>query len=286
MQRAPGRWSALGKGGTEDAMIVEGSSSKMTAELGDPISYSLRLGEESVPLNPWIGKPIRLTFLNTINCVACGRVTKKSFAQGFCFPCMRNSPMNSECIIRPELCRGHLGEGRDVEWEKEHHVREHVVYLAVSSDVKVGVTRSDQVPTRWIDQGASAAMVLARTPHRAAAGLMEVALKEAFTDRTSWQKMLKNYVLQDPDWEAAVTLAKEHVPDEYRPYLQENQEVLHLNYPVEEYPEKVKSLSFDKTVMVEGTLRGIKGQYLILDENRVLNVRKHNGYELRFEALG
>ena len=115
---------------------------------------------------------------------------------------------------------------------------------------------------------------------------MEVALKQAFTDRTSWQKMLKNDVLQDPDWEAAVTLAKEHVPDECRPYLQENQEVLHLNYPVEEYPEKVKSLSFDKTVMVEGTLRGIKGQYLLLDENRVLNVRKHNGYQLRFEALG
>ena len=265
-------------------MIVEGSSRKMTTELGEPISYSLRLGEESVALNPWIGTPIRLTYLNKITCIACGRITKKSFAQGFCFPCMRNSPMNAECIIRPELCRGHLGEGRDPDWEREHHVQEHVVYLAVSSDVKVGVTRSDQVPTRWIDQGASAAMVFARTPHRAAAGEIEVALKEAFTDRTSWQKMLKNDVLENPDWAAAFALASQHVPEEHRAFVEDQGEVLGLSYPVQQYPEKVKSLSFDKTVMVEGTLLGIKGQYLILDENRVLNVRKHNGYELRFEA--
>ena len=192
--------------------------------------------------------------------------------------------MNAECIIRPELCRGHLGEGSDPDWEREHHVQEHVVYLAVSSDVKVGVTRSDQVPTRWIDQGASAAMVFARTPHRAAAGEIEVALKEAFTDRTSWQKMLKNDVIENPDWAAAFALASQHVPEEHRAFVEDQGEVLGLSYPVQQYPEKVKSLSFDKTEMVEGTLLGIKGQYLILDENRVLNVRKHNGYELRFEA--
>ena len=266
-------------------MLVEGSSRKMKTELGSPITYSLRLGEESVPLNPWIGTRIRLTFLNKITCIACGRTTKKSFAQGFCFPCMRNSPMNSECIIRPELCRGHLGEGRDLEWERENHVREHIVYLAVSSDVKVGVTRGDQLPTRWIDQGASSAVVLARTPHRAAAGQIEVALKAAFTDRTSWQKMLKNDVLENPDWEAARALAEKHVPVEHQAYLQEQEEILELHYPVQQYPEKVKSLSFDKTVMVEGVLLGIKGQYLLFDENRVLNIRKHSGYELRFETV-
>ena len=265
-------------------MMVEGQSRKMTTELGEPIRYSMRLGDESVELNEFIGRDIQLTHMGKITCIECGRTTKKPFAQGFCFPCMRNSPMNSECIIRPELCRGHLGEGRDIEWELEHHVREHIVYLAVSSDIKVGVTRGDQLPTRWIDQGASSARVIARTPHRCAAGEVEVALKEAFTDRTSWQKMLKNDVLEAPDWEAALELARATTPESHRQYLVEDAEVLSLNYPVQAYPTKVKSQSFDKAPLITGQLLGIKGQYLLLDENRVLNIRKHNGYELCFEA--
>ena len=158
--------------------------------------------------------------------------------------------MNSECIIRPELCRGHLGEGRDVEWEQQHHVREHVAYLATSSAFKAGVTRADQVPTRWIDQGASQARVLARTPHRCAAGEIEVALKEAFTDRTSWQKMLKNDVLEAPDWDAALALARNTVPDSHQQYLVDDAETWSFQYPVESYPQKVKSLSFDKAPII------------------------------------
>ena len=261
-----------------------GQSLKMKTTIGQPIQYSLRLGDHTVELNPLIGKKIRLTFSGKITCIECGRVTRKSFAQGFCFPCMRDSPQNSECILRPELCRGHLGEGRDIEWERKNHVCEHIVYLAVSSDIKVGVTRGDQVPTRWIDQGASKARILARTPHRCAAGEIEVALKEAFTDRTSWQKMLKNDVLEDPDWDAALALAKETIPESHQQYWAVDDEVLDLQFPVLEYPEKVKSVSFDKTKVIEGTLLGIKGQYLLLDENRVLNVRKHNGYELHLEV--
>ena len=145
-------------------MKLEGNSLKMKGRLAETIQYSLRLGESECDLNPFIGKSIRFQYLNKINCVVCGRDTKKSFAQGFCYPCMVSSPENSECIIRPELCRGHLGEGRDAEWEKEHHVCEHVVYLASSSVLKVGVTRAQQVPTRFIDQGASAVRIIARTP--------------------------------------------------------------------------------------------------------------------------
>ena len=265
-------------------MILEGQSLKMSTTLGEPIQYTLRLGDEEVVLNQFIGRDIQLTFMGKITCIECGRVTKKSFAQGFCFPCMRNSPMNSECIIRPELCRGHLGEGRDIEWELKHHVCEHIVYLAVSSEIKVGVTRGDQLPTRWIDQGASAARVIARTPHRCAAGEIEVALKEAFTDRTSWQKMLKNDVLETPDWTTALDQVRATVPESHRQYLVDDEEVLTIDYPVIAYPEKVKSTGFDKAPIIAGTLMGIKGQYLLLDENRVLNIRKHNGYELRFEA--
>jgi len=264
--------------------MIEGQSRKMKTEVGNPIGYSLRLGDESLSLNGFIGQEIRLSFLGTIICIECGRSTRKSFAQGFCYPCMRDSPQNAECIIRPELCRGHLGEGRDVAWEKKHHVCEHIVYLAASSAMKVGVTRSDQVPTRWIDQGASHARILARLPHRCAAGELEVALKQAFTDRTSWQKMLKNDVLDTPDWPSAMMLANAHIPDQYREFLVAETDVLSMNYPVVAYPEKVKSLSFDKAPIISGTLMGIKGQYLLLDENRVLNIRKHNGYMIRFEA--
>ena len=265
-------------------MQIEGQSRKMQTELGEPIQYFLRLGEASVGLNRFIGEEIQLTFLGTITCIGCGRPTRKSFAQGYCYPCMQSSPENSECIIRPELCRGHLGEGRDPEWEREHHVCEHVVYLAASSEMKVGVTRGTQVPTRWIDQGASHVRTFARTPHRCAAGEIEVALKSAFTDRTSWQKMLKNQVLDDIDWEDVLDRAKAALPEDYHQYLAPDEEVLSLKFPVQAYPEKVKSLSFDKLESVDGVLQGIKGQYLLFDDNRVLNIRKHNGYELRFEA--
>jgi hypothetical protein len=265
-------------------MKIEGNSRKMTTHLGSTIEYSLRFGEASCDLNQYIGQHIHFRFLNEINCIACGKATKKSFAQGFCYPCMMNSPDNAECIIRPELCRGHLGEGRDPEWEQKNHVCEHVVYLAASSAMKVGVTRGQQVPTRFIDQGASAVKIIARTPHRCAAGEIEVALKEEFTDRTSWQKMLKNDVIDSPDWDDAFDLAERIVPFMHQEYLIDDEPIIDLNFPVLEYPTKVKSLSFDKLEVIEGKLMGIKGQYLLFDDNRVLNIRKHNGYQLAFEA--
>ena len=265
-------------------MILEGNSRKMKAELADTIQYRLRLGDDEHDLNQYLGKTVRFEHLNQINCIKCGRETNKSFAQGFCYPCMMNAPENSECILRPELCRGHLGEGRDVEWEQEHHVCEHVVYLAASSVLKVGVTRGQQVPTRFIDQGASAVRIFARTPHRCAAGEIEVGVKEAFTDRTSWQKMLKNELIDPPDWDEAFEIAESVTPFMHTEYISDEEPIIELNYPVLEYPTKVKSVGFDKTPVIEGTLLGIKGQYLLLDENRVLNIRKHNGYLLRFEA--
>ncbi len=50
-----------------------------------------------------------------------------------------------------------------------------------------------------------------------------------------------------------------------------------------QYPEKVTSVGFDKHAEIEGCLAGIKGQYLIFDDNRVLNIRKHNGYRITIE---
>ncbi len=249
----------------------------MSVQIGDPIMYTLNLSTD-VDMNARIGKHIRLEWNGIINCLACKKVTKKSFGQGFCYTCFMNAPESAECIIRPELCRAHLGEGRDPEWEEKHHNKPHIVYLAASSAVKVGITREDQVPTRWIDQEATAAIRLAETENRYEAGRVEVALKELFTDRTNWRKMLTNDVDNTIDLEEEKWALEEHLPADIMDLFSENDEIVNLNYPVLEFPTKVKSLSFDKTPVIEGVLKGIKGQYLFFENNEVLNIRKHTSY--------
>ena len=264
-------------------MKMQGQILKMLTELKTPVQYNLPMGDGLLNLNQWIGKNIQFRFSGDIYCLDCGNRTKKSFNQGLCYPCFRDSPMAAECIIKPELCRAHLGEGRDVEWERKHHLKDHYVYLAVSSGVKVGITRDTQVPTRWIDQGASYAVPIAKTPNRYLCGVIEVALKTYLSDRTAWQRMLKNEI-------AHIDLAAKRdeiiqlIPEEYQQYVLSDEEVLHINFPVNEYPVKVKSLSFDKTPVIEGRLMGIKGQYLLFEGGQVLNMRKHQAYVLEFCA--
>ena len=138
-------------------------------ETQDPISFS-----------GFVGKEISIQFCQAIYCCVCGQKIKKSFFQGFCYPCFQSSAEASECIIRPELCRAHLGCGRDVEWEKRNHDQPHFVYLAVSSGLKVGVTRKTYLVNRWMDQGASFGIRFAEVPNRYTAGLIEVALMLIF----------------------------------------------------------------------------------------------------------
>lgn len=264
-------------------MQITGNLLKMKTELAEPVQYGLRLGDEKVPLNEWLGKPVTLVYEGQINCVQCGRKTPKSFAQGFCFPCFQSSPENSECIIRPELCRGHLGEGRNPEWEAAHHVQPHVVYLALSSGVKVGVTRSTQIPTRWIDQGASQALILAETPNRYLAGMIEVAMKSFLTDKTNWQRMLKGETSSESLQEVKQIL-KDKLPEEAAPYFSDYETLLEIRYPVLKHPAKVTSVSFDKFREISGTLSGIKGQYLLFDDGRVINIRNHAGYLVTFNG--
>ncbi|MES2630174.1 MAG: DUF2797 domain-containing protein [Bacteroidota bacterium] len=265
-------------------MQISGQLTKMRAVIGpEQVEYQLMLNGVATDLNQFIGSYVRLRFLNEIRCVDCGKMTKSSFAEGFCYSCFSDSANNSPCIIRPELCEGHLGKGRDIDWEKNHHVQEHAVYLAMSSEIKVGVTRSTQVPTRWIDQGATAAIVLARVPYRQLAGVIEVALKEYLTDKTSWQKMLKNevadFILDDEKWRIADML-----PRDMQQYICEQDTLVHINYPVLEYPKKVVSMNFTKIPDIEGRLMGIKGQYLLFDNGRVLNIRSHSGYVVEFSV--
>ena len=256
---------------------MKGLLHKMNVFFENPIRYELNF-DEKIVLNDFIGKKISLYFFGEIICVSGGKKTPKSFNQGFCYSCFTKAPESAECIIRPELCRAHLGEGRDVEWEQNHHNQPHVVYLAASDSVKVGVTRTTQVPTRWIDQGANSAIILAETPNRYLAGVLEVELKNHFTDKTNWQRMLKNELDESIDLVNEKWSLEEVLPADLMEYFSENDEIFDFNFPVTEYPTKIKSLSFDKETIIEGTLSGIKGQYLIFDDGRVLNIRKHTGY--------
>jgi len=255
---------------------------KMVSEQESPVKYILPVGENRVEMNALLSKEIRIDFLGQINCIKCGRPTNKSFAQGFCFPCFTTAPETEECVLRPELCQAHLGIARDMAYAADHCLIEQVVYLSITSDLKVGVTRSTQVPTRWIDQGATAAIELARTPNRYTAGLIEVALKAYLKDKTNWQAMLKNQV----NFEGDLIKEKERIvkllPREFSQYASENNLITRIEYPVSQFPDKVKSLNLDKDPIIEGILTGIKGQYLILDNSKVLNVRKFGGYQVKF----
>ncbi len=264
-------------------MKIKGALIKMKTEFNNPVDYFLNIGNKKIHLNELINNDVSLTFLNEIHCIRCGRLTNKSFHQGYCYPCFRTAPETDDCILHPEMCRAHEGISRDMEWSKNNCLQNHIVYLAISSGLKVGVTRLSQVPTRWIDQGASFAIKIAETPNRNIAGLIEVNLKKHFADKTNWRNMLSNKIDTETDLLVQKEKAKELVKKEFVKYFIDDNELFAINYPVINYPEKVNSFSFDKELKIEGTLIGIKGQYLLFNDGRVLNIRKHNGYEVELE---
>jgi hypothetical protein len=264
-------------------MKIRGALRKMSTELNNPVDYYLTLSDQNLHVNELLNQDISITYLEQIHCIRCGRETKKSFHQGFCYPCFRTAPEADVCILRPEMCRAHEGISRDMEWSKDHCLKDHVVYLAVSSGLKVGITRKAQVPTRWIDQGASYAIKIAQVPNRYTAGIVEVNLKKHFADKTNWRNMLTNKVDAEIKLLEEKAKAKEVVRKDFAKYFMDDNEIIEINYPVLEFPGKVNSVNFDKESKVEGRLMGIKGQYLIFDQGRVLNVRKHNGYEIELE---
>lgn len=257
---------------------------KMNTQLDNPVSYELPIGDELVFMNSLIGKYIFFKWSGEIFCIACERLIKKSFAQGFCYPCFISAPETSECILRPELCRAHDGIARDMEWAENHCLQDHFVYLAISSGVKVGVTRSHQIPTRWMDQGAWQAIKLAQTPNRYLSGLIEVELKQHISDRTQWQRMLKNDIVEGVDLIDKKQDMLGLLDTSLKQYKSAENDIVEINYPVNEYPTKVNSLGFDKNSEISGRLWGIKGQYLIFDDGSVLNVRKHNGYNINLDV--
>ncbi|MDF1582155.1 MAG: DUF2797 domain-containing protein [Methyloprofundus sp.] len=264
----------------------------MITELQAPVKYQLPLGEQLIELNPFIGKNIKLSYTGNIACVHCQRAIKKSFNQGFCYPCFISLAQCDICIMKPETCHYAAGTCREPSWGEAFCFQPHYVYLANSSGVKVGITRHTQVPTRWIDQGAVQALPVLKVQSRYLSGLVEVIIAEYISDKTSWQKMLKNgqddvdlIAKRDELFELVqerLDTLKTQFGEQVIEFLLA-QQVVDIHYPVDQYPSKIKSFNFDKNPVVEGVLHGIKGQYLLLDTG-VINIRKFTGYEVAFSV--
>ena len=260
--------------------MFQATLKKMRTENLQPINYFLDVESGFLHLNQLLGKTIRVEHSGS-QCLNCG-LSKPIFRQGHCQSCFFDSPATGDWIMRPELSKAHLGqEDRDLEYESKMQLQPHTVYLALSSHLKVGVTRKSQLPTRWIDQGAHQATVILEVPNRYLAGVGEVALKNFFSDKTNWRKMLQNNA-EAVDWEKARNLTLDSIPNDLKPYVvRETTEIQSLTFPVLQYPEKVKSLNLSKTPLYEGKLMGIKGQYLIFEDATVFNVRSNEGQCVR-----
>lgn len=257
-------------------MQYQGVLKKMESEMGQPIQYYMLFENDFLNVNQVLDKHFQIDFIK-YQCLRCGE-DLPIYRQGFCQRCFFETPLAGDWIMRPELSTAHLDkEDRDLEYEKKVQLQPHVVYLANSSSVKVGVTRKSQVPNRWIDQGAHEAILIAEVPNRYLAGISEVALKEHVSDKTNWRKMLTNKV-DDEDLLAWRDKLKPYMPEETQAYFIDKGGEIHMHFPVLQYPEKVKSLNLNKTPTYKGRLKGIKGQYLIFEDSTVFNVRANEGY--------
>ena len=268
--------------------VAQGTLRKMSSQLRSPVEYQLRLGDAEVPLNPLLEKKISLHFSGQINCVKCARKTSKSFNQGYCYPCFQRLAECDSCIIHPERCHFDQGTCREPAWGERFCMQDHIVYLANSSGLKVGITRGTQVPTRWVDQGATQALAIIRVRTRLQSGAVEVMFKQHVADKTNWRDMLKGEATTlDMHAKAAELISKcesdlKELEDKFGFFaisVLNGVDTVNIEYPVVTYHEKVASLNFDKTPIVEGALLGIKGQYLILDTG-VINMRRFSGYEV------
>jgi len=263
-------------------MKYYGQISKMESQLNNPILYKMNIGENQIELNKLINTKIKIRFDNKIKCIECNKTIKKTFMQGYCYPCFISSPKTSDCIFKPHLCRAHIGDSKDMSWSQKNCLVEQYVYLSITSNLKVGVTRYSQIPTRWVDQGAHFAIKFAKTPNRYLAGLIELEISKYISDRTKWRQMIKgeyDFVnLIDKKIELSLLLS-----NEYSEYIINQNDLVKLHYPMKSNPEKICSINLDKTPDVSGIITGIKGQYMILDNYNVLNVRKYTGYYINIE---
>ncbi|OCH17096.1 DUF2797 domain-containing protein [Aliivibrio logei] len=271
---------------------ITGTLAKMRASLLDgAVQYRLPVGNEEIELNAFIGQTLTLTHTGNIFCCSCGKKTKKSYSQGHCFLCMKKLASCDMCIMKPETCHFAEGTCRQPQWGEENCFVDHYVYLSNTSSLKVGITRHTQIPTRWIDQGATQGLPIAKAKNRLISGLVEIELAKLIADKTNWRTLLKGnnnpLALKEaalellPQVEEAIAKIQAEHGDDSVELLDEN--ILNIHFPVNEFPVKIISHNFDKNPEVTGILNGIKGQYLLFDTG-VINIRKFGSYEVTVTA--
>ncbi len=274
---------------------VTGVLDKMRATLNETTHYHLPVGDQTIALTPLIGQTISLTHTGNIYCCSCGKKTKKSYSQGHCYVCMQKLASCDMCIMKPETCHFDQGTCREPDWAQQNCMVDHYVYLSNTSSLKVGITRHTQIPTRWIDQGATQGLPIIKVSNRKLSGLIEVELAKHIADKTNWRTLLK----QDGEpidliaqAKHLLTLIEPHISRLKLEYgdtaiellpLTDEKQITEIHYPVSRHPQKIVSHNFDKQPVVSGILQGIKGQYLILDTG-VINIRKFTAYEIVFKA--
>jgi hypothetical protein len=284
------------KKGIKMAQNWSGQISKMhvSVDSNNQAAYELPIGDQFVNMNSLIGQDIQVQYSGSINCIECNRKTKKSFSQGYCYVCLTTLARCDTCIIKPELCHYAAGTCREPQWGEQNCLQDHFVYLANTGQIKVGITRhvTDGVSSRWIDQGASQAMAIFRVKERLLSGLVEIEIAKHIGDRTNWRTMLKG----EPEKLDLIDMQNK-VMDLVREPLDALQgkygiqaiqplapKAIEINYPVNQYPVKIKSINLEKEPVFEGKLIGIKGQYLLLDQDRVINMRKYSGYTISIQS--
>lgn len=272
--------------------LATGTLRKMRGSLDSKLTYRLPVGEQEIELNDFIGRPIALQHTGNIYCCSCGKKTNKSYSQGHCFVCMKKLASCDMCIMKPETCHYDAGTCREPQWGEDNCMVDHYVYLSNTSSLKVGITRHNQLPTRWIDQGATQGLPILKVATRYISGLIEVELAKHIADKTNWRTLLKqdgaaldlvdhaNHLL--PLIADTIDAVRQRFGEESVQIL--NQSITDISFPVDEYPTKIVSHNFDKQPLVSGVLKGIKGQYLIFDTG-VINIRKFTAYEVEvFDA--
>ncbi|MFI8009322.1 DUF2797 domain-containing protein [Acinetobacter sp. ABJ_C1_1] len=277
--------------GLKDASVTDQQTTKANVEY----KFVLDRSEIDLPFN--LGQELEIEWTGNIYCTSCGTKTPKSYSQGHCFKCFKTKAECDLCIMKPETCHYHLGTCREDDFAHNVCFQPHIVYLANSSALKVGITRVSHMPSRWLDQGATQALPILKVGSRRLSGQLETMFGSLIADKTDWRKLLKGEAEPLNMVEQRDQLIEEFAPkiqsirEEFSQNLEFNETVELLEnelprefvYPVEQYPEKIKSLNLDKTPKIRGVLQGIKGQYLIFDIG-VINIRKYTGYELIVRA--
>jgi len=232
-----------------------------------------------------VGESLRVTLHEEHVCANCGEKLSES-KYSVCYDCKQRPPF-TQCIKTPGTdCTNADCPFPDYKRDACDHT--YVVYLVTKGDVKVGISRSDRRLQRWAEQGASHAIVVAETPNRKSAGLIEEALSDRFETQSSssWYEPRTSPV---EDLVEATRTAPEYIPDDSRLYacltLNDLDETVIADRVVS-IPHRATGVDHAHGVTRpelavgdsgEGTILGVRGS-VILTNSFALNLKKRQGY--------